>query len=497
MTRAGPLLGLALLLAACGDGATPVDPVAGPESSVAQLELTGGDAQRIWSGRRSADPFRVRALDAEGRGVPGARVDFELDGTAGGVLSQPRALTDADGYAETFLMDGRSGDGGLVARSGAATGRFSFAVDRAPGELRFVAATGAVGLPGLPHPDDLVRLQVIDTEGHPLPGTEVWFVGPERLTSFADTSDADGWASTRILQSQMRAGDAEVWAFVLGFPEVAARTVRPLEAAARRVFLVSIDGLRADALERYRPPTLERLASEGAWTTRARTVAPALTVPAHLSLLSGVGPDTHGIWGDDLTFTPQMASLDPLFRHAGRWGLHAHAFMSLEGPLGRFEEALQCKLAFGLDSLTLVAPDAGQVAGAAMPSMRDAGVEMVFMHIPDPDLAGHEHGWNSAEYGRAVMRADSALARVVQEVEPETLLIVVSDHGGGGAFGSHLHGSATDADTLIPMILWGSHVARAELGGASILDVPATVLWALGLRPPAHYEGRVLLEAFH
>jgi hypothetical protein len=341
-----------------------------------------------------------------------------------------------------------------------------------------------------------VSVQVIDTEGRPLAGTEVWFVGPERLSNYADTSDAQGWAETRVLQSEMRAGPGEIWAFVVDFPEVSVKTRRPLVAAAERVFLVSIDGLRADAIARYRPPTLSRLATEGASTTTARTVAPGLTTPAHLSLLSGVAPETHGIWGDDLSFTPQMASLDPLFRNAGKAGLQAHAFMSREGPLGRFELALQCKLAFGLDSLTLVEPAAARIAGAAMPSLRDEDVEMVFMHVPDPDLAGHAHGWESPEYEQAVLRADAALARVVEELHPGSLLIVVSDHGGGGAFGTHLHGSQSDEDMLIPMILWGSRVTPMELGATSILDVPATVLWALGLKPPQHYEGRPLLEAF-
>jgi predicted AlkP superfamily pyrophosphatase or phosphodiesterase len=209
-----------------------------------------------------------------------------------------------------------------------------------------------------------------------------------------------------------------------------------------------------------------------------------------------VGPEKHGIWGDDLEFTPEMTSLDPLFKNAGRAGLRAHAFLSVVGPLARFEQALQCKLAFGLDSLTLVEPDANRVAGAALSTVRDPAVELVFIHVPDPDLAGHEHGWSSAEYGQAVMRADSALARVVQEVDDETLLIVVSDHGGGGAYGSHLHGSDSDVDVLIPILLWGSHVAAVDLGSASILDVPATALWALGLRAPAHYQGKALLHGF-
>jgi hypothetical protein len=490
------LLSSLLVLAACGDSGTPVDPPQESDALVVRVVAAGGGGQRRWSGRRSTEPFRVLAEGPGGLGVAGARVRFTLEGEAGGVLSQPEAVTDESGYAETFLLDSRSGAGVLVATSGGASARFSFVVDRAPGELRLAPATGAVGLPGLPHPDEVVAVRVFDTEGRPLEGTEVWFVGPERLSTFADTSDADGWAWTRILQSEMKAGEGEVWAFVVGFPEVTKRALRPVEAAAKRVLLVSVDGLRGDAIARYRPPTLSRLASEGAFTTTARTVTPALTTPAHLSLLSGVGPEKHGIWGDDLEFTPEMTSLDPLFKNAGRAGLKAHAFLSVVGPLARFEEALQCKLAFGLDSLTLVEPDANRVAGAALPTVRDPAVELVFIHVPDPDLAGHEHGWSSPEYGEAVMRADSALARVVQEVDEETLLIVVSDHGGGGSFGSHLHGSDADEDVLIPLILWGSRVVGADLGSASLLDVPATALWALGLRAPSHYQGRALLHAF-
>jgi predicted AlkP superfamily phosphohydrolase/phosphomutase len=35
-----------------------------------------------------------------------------------------------------------------------------------------------------------------------------------------------------------------------------------------------------------------------------------------------------------------------------------------------------------------------------------------------------------------------------------------------------------------------------DLGGANILDVPETILWALGLEIPQHMEGRVLIDAF-
>ena len=94
---------------------------------------------------------------------------------------------------------------------------------------------------------------------------------------------------------------------------------------------------------------------------------------------------------------------------------------------------------------------------------------------------------------------DAALARVraaLASSPTETLLVVTSDHGGGGAWGQFQHGSDAREDAEVPLLLWGSRVNIVSITGASVLDVAPTVLWALGMPPPATYHGRVLLEAF-
>lgn len=500
--RAPTLPALALLLPCvaalgCGDSQPTAPEAPDPSDLVTALSVVSGSGQEILAGRRSPDPFRVRAEDGRGDPVEGAVVEFSMTGRAGGILSQPRALTDPAGMAETYLLEAHSGVGLLTARAGGASTGVGLDVTRAPGELRFEEASGAVGLPAKVHPDSLVRVQLLDTEGAPLEGTPIYFAGPPGLSRYVDTTDSRGWASTVVRRAAEEAGDGLVFAFVLGFPEVTVSTPRPVEAAAKRVVLVSVDGLRADALARWDPPTLTRLAAEGAFTDRARTVVPSLTVPAHLSLFASVPPEEHGIFGDDIEYTEQMASLDPLFRSAQRRGKSTEAFLARDGPLQSLETALKCKLAFGLDSLTLVDPGAARVAQAAAPAMADDDVDIVFVHLSDPGVAGHTWGWESPEYGDAVLRADAALGTLVAAIEPGTLLVVTSDHGGGGAYGSHQTGSDSDEDVRIPLILWGPRVvAGSDAGEASILDVAPTVLWALGLRPPVEYEGDALVDAF-
>lgn len=493
MTAALVLLAAALL-AGCGGDAPPAAPEPAPE--VAAVTFTDGGGQEVWSGRSSPEPFVVRVTDVRGRPVPDTVVRFRVEDVPA-LPSQPRAVTDRDGAAETFLLETRPGSGRVVASLGDREARAPVTVRAAPGQIVFAGGSGRAGLPGLAHPDSVIRVRVRDTEGRPLPDTEVWFSGPGELSDVRAVTDGRGRASTVLRRTRLGAGPGTVTAFILGFPEVTARTDRPLVAPAARVVLVTVDGLRHDALERWSPPVLSRLAREGASTTEARTVTPSLTVPAHLSLLAGVPPSEHGVYTDDVRFTEEMVALDPLFRHARDGDRTAVAFMSEEGPLAGFDEALRCRQAFGLDSLTLTPPRGLPAVEAALPTLANPAVEVTFVHLPDPDLAGHTHGWESPEYGQAVLRADSALARVVEAARSDsTLFVVTSDHGGGGAYGAHQHGSTSEEDVRIPLVLWGARTRPGGLGEASILDVAPTVLWALGMTPPDDYPGRVLLDGF-
>src|SRR5262245_18739270 len=61
------------------------------------------------------------------------------------------------------------------------------------------------------------------------------------------------------------------------------------------VVWISIDGFRHDYLARIAPPTLSRLAREGAYTTQQRPIFPSLTFPNHIAQVTGTGVDRHGI----------------------------------------------------------------------------------------------------------------------------------------------------------------------------------------------------------
>jgi arylsulfatase A-like enzyme len=120
----------------------------------------------------------------------------------------------------------------------------------------------------------------------------------------------------------------------------------------------------------------------------------------------------------------------------------------------------------------------------------------MFVYLPDCDRAGHAAGWMSPAYLRAAAEVDAAVGLFASGLEDATM-IVVSDHGGGGA-DQRDHDAPHPLNDAIPLVIAGRGVRRHRVLGdpISLLDVPATVLWHLGVPVPEVYEGRPIREAF-
>jgi predicted AlkP superfamily pyrophosphatase or phosphodiesterase len=88
----------------------------------------------------------------------------------------------------------------------------------------------------------------------------------------------------------------------------------PATASRDPLILVSLDGFRADYLDRYRAPTLQRLARGGVRAKFMRPAFPALTFPNHYTIVTGLDPDRHGIVHNQM-FDPAL----------GRFSLHDRA----------------------------------------------------------------------------------------------------------------------------------------------------------------------------
>lgn len=271
---------------------------------------------------------------------------------------------------------------------------------------------------------------------------------------------------------------------------------RPAEV--RRVIVVILDGLRPDAVDAFDLVYLRRLARLGASTMSARTVSPSLTWPAMTSIMSGIHPEDHGVLADSVHIPKPKVKLAPLPELLQRAGFPSTAFM---GEIPMLYKGIGSRIARGLGfAETRFSGDtAPEVLLAAKSTLRTQKRGLIFFHWADADRAGHEHGWMSREYGDAAKRLDATLALLTAttgvETDPHTLLIALADHGGGGIDADD-HRGDHPLNVTIPLIMIGGGLRPRQLVGASLLDVPATVAWALGVAPHSTYVGRALTEAF-
>lgn len=283
--------------------------------------------------------------------------------------------------------------------------------------------------------------------------------------------------------------------------------------AVSRVVIVGLDGVSATGIVAAETPHMDRLMREGASTHAMRAVMPTASLPNWASFLMGAGPEQHGV--TDNAWLPDRHALSPgvvgpggslptifsLIRHH-RPDLKTAAYLDWE-PISRFLEPC------GVDVLFVPRTDkstsenrlrrAEETMSRLIEGLRNDEARFAFIQLDSPDHFGHKFRWESPEYLESIAHIDGEVGKLLAALDDtglagETLLLVVSDHGGVGT----RHGGASDAEVLVPWIIRGPGVRPGmDLGPfAKVEDTAPTVATALGARQPAAWTGRPLLSAF-
>jgi arylsulfatase A-like enzyme len=289
-----------------------------------------------------------------------------------------------------------------------------------------------------------------------------------------------------------------------GCAELKMAPVVAYPVTVQRVILISLDGVRADALQHL--PTVVALTQRGVWSDAMQTVVPSLTLPAHLSMLTGRDVTQYGITVNTMdagvAAVMRINGITPMFAWARAANMRSAAVagMSLIPPAQRAE----AQAFFAVDTLIATDGDAPILTDAAVSLLRaDTSVRMMFLHFPDADFAGHTYGWiggdgaHTSAYRASLGRIDSALSTLWNEIASSveaghTAVIITADHGGGhgdgctsGEVATHTHCTAHPGDRLIPFVLVAKGAAPMKLtGDLSVTQVAPTVGALLGLPIP-------------
>ncbi|MDX2206474.1 MAG: alkaline phosphatase [Gemmatimonadales bacterium] len=273
----------------------------------------------------------------------------------------------------------------------------------------------------------------------------------------------------------------------------------PSPSGISRVIVVVLDGLRPDAIVRFGLPRLGALLDTTAHTLTGRTVEPSTTASVLASLFTGVRPAVHGIRNEHGMLPSLVKRLTPLPRLLGRYRQPMFGYMRAL-PFGFRTIGTTLAARLGVRA-RFEGHDAESILAAARPGLDRTRRGVIYLHWPDADDAGHAHGWMSEGYAQAVRRLDESVGRVLDATgvlhDPETVIMFMADHGGGGTVADD-HESDHPDDVTIPIVIGGGQVEPNLLPtGSSPLDVCATIPWLFGIVPPPDWQGSPLRSAFH
>jgi predicted AlkP superfamily pyrophosphatase or phosphodiesterase len=217
-------------------------------------------------------------------------------------------------------------------------------------------------------------------------------------------------------------------------------------AAAPIVVLVSLDGFRADYLDRAPAVELRSLAQRGVRARHLVPVFPTKTFPNHYTIVTGLYPEHHGVisntmWDSvigktfslsarDVMVDPRWWGGEPLWITAGRQGHTTASFfwpgsdVAIGGTYPTHYKVYDSRIA-----------NAARVDGVLEWLSRPAGVpSFVTLYFSDVDHAGHDFGPDAPQTDSAIARVDSAVGALLRGLtraglEARAHVIIVADHG--------------------------------------------------------------------
>jgi predicted AlkP superfamily pyrophosphatase or phosphodiesterase len=224
---------------------------------------------------------------------------------------------------------------------------------------------------------------------------------------------------------------------------------------APTTILISLDGFRADFLNRGITPRLNKFVEEGVSPSYMLPSFPSVTFPNHYTLVTGLYPESHGIVGNTfwdtelkeefyytnpLAMQPKWWGGEPLWVTAENQGIRTaiHMWPGSEAKILDVSVAFldkyngQEKLSNKVDRiLGLLDRPGAENELAEVIQMRP---QLIAAYVPNVDQDGHKFGPNTTEIRTTINDVDTMLDQLFQGLDARNLtdvvnVVVVSDHG--------------------------------------------------------------------
>lgn len=270
----------------------------------------------------------------------------------------------------------------------------------------------------------------------------------------------------------------------------------------KRVILIGIDGVSAEGFQYSNTPVMNNLISQGAVSLKTRGVMPTVSAPNWATILSGAGPEQHGVTSNSWSLINQ--GFEPTAKDADGYFTSIFSLIRKQMPkavtamfydwdwLGTYVNKM-------LISKEQFIQGHVMVTSIALNYIKKEKPVFTFIYYGHPDETGHSKGFNTKEYYQAINDIDTEIGKIIAGLQEakmfqNTTLIITSDHGGIG-FG---HGGESMTELEVPWIITGPGIRKnvlLEMPNDNLNTAP-TVARILNLKTPTEWIGRPVSEAF-
>ena len=270
---------------------------------------------------------------------------------------------------------------------------------------------------------------------------------------------------------------------------------------AKRVLIMTFDGIRVDALEQAHTPNIDSLIAAGSASFATRDVMPSITLPNFTSHLCGAGPEVHGV--ADNNWKVDNFKLTAVEKDAD--GYFPSSFQVLK------DQVPGIRTAFYWNWKPLINPYNPKVFDDMLYAENDdyvglydramefiaahrAEPQFIFLYTVHTDHAGHKYAWMSPEYIQSIEEGDVQVGRMLEFLKKEGLyedthILFISDHGGINKG----HGGVSPEEMIVPWVVRGPGIKKGFTitEANNTVNTASTVVRLFGATQPLCWTGEV------
>ncbi|WP_295712765.1 ectonucleotide pyrophosphatase/phosphodiesterase [Mucilaginibacter sp.] len=243
------------------------------------------------------------------------------------------------------------------------------------------------------------------------------------------------------------------------------------QTKSTRVLIFGLDGFSAEGFKVAKHPNLDKMIADGVLSLTTRPVMPSITLPNWTSHLTGSGPEEHGITSNDWTLEKHsLASID-----TDQEGYYPSIFKLLKDQVPgvktayyyNWKELINPINKKYLDEISFEDSDRCQANYAKAYDFivkNQKNPTLVFLYNGYTDDVGHDYGWMTPPYIKAIEDADITIGKLLDRLKTAGLykgthFLLITDHGGINKG----HGGISMNEMQVPWAVTGPQIKKRGL----------------------------------